>query len=56
MSQFSATSLDEIVNHMTDTNKKQLGDTLWSISDQLRGAMDAEGFRDTRLPINFLNL
>jgi len=26
---------------MTDTNHKQLGNTLWSIADQLRGAMDA---------------
>jgi type I restriction enzyme M protein len=30
---------------MTDTNKK-LGSTLWSIADQLRGAMDADDFRD----------
>ena len=27
---------------MTDTNQKQLGNTLWSIADQLRGAMDAD--------------
>ncbi len=27
---------------MTETNQKQLGNTLWSIADQLRGAMDAE--------------
>ncbi len=26
---------------MTDTNQKQLGNTLWSIAVQLRGAMDA---------------
>ena len=26
---------------MTDTNQKQLGNTLWSIADHLRGAMDA---------------
>jgi type I restriction-modification system DNA methylase subunit len=31
---------------MTDTNQKQLGSTLWSIADQLRGAMDADDFRD----------
>jgi type I restriction enzyme M protein len=31
---------------MTDTNQKQLGNTLWSIADQLRGAMDADDFRD----------
>ena len=32
---------------MTDTNQKQLGNTVWSIADQLRGAMDADDFRDT---------
>jgi len=26
---------------MTDTNQKQLGKTLWSNADRLRGAMDA---------------
>lgn len=26
---------------MTDTNQKQRGNTLWSIGDQLRGAMHA---------------
>ena len=31
---------------MTDTNQKQLGNTLWSIADQLRGAMNAEDFHD----------
>ncbi|HYJ04883.1 MAG TPA: type I restriction-modification system subunit M N-terminal domain-containing protein [Chthoniobacterales bacterium] len=31
---------------MTDSNQKQLGNTLWSIADQLRGAMDADDFRD----------
>ncbi len=31
---------------MTETNQKQLGNTLWSIADQLRGAMDADDFRD----------
>ena len=25
---------------MTDTNQKPLGNTLWSIADQLRGALD----------------
>ena len=34
---------------MTDTNQKQLGNTLWSIADQLRGAMDADDFRDSML-------
>ena len=31
---------------MNDTNRKQLGQTLWSIADQLRGAMNADDFRD----------
>ena len=31
---------------MTDINQKQLGNTLWSIADQLRGAMDADDFRE----------
>lgn len=30
---------------MTDTNQEQLGNTLWSTADQLRGAMDADDFR-----------
>ncbi len=39
---------------MTDTTKKQLGATLWSIADQLRGAMDADDFRDYMLSFLFL--
>ena len=39
---------------MTDTNQKQLGKTLWSIADQLRGAMDADDFRDYMLSFLFL--
>ena len=39
---------------MTDTNQKQLGSTLWNIADQLRGAMDADDFRDYMLPFLFL--
>jgi type I restriction enzyme M protein len=39
---------------MTDTNRKQLGNTLWSIADQLRGAMDADDFRDSMLSFLFL--
>ena len=39
---------------MTDANQKQLGDTLWSIADQLRGAMDADDFRDYMLSFLFL--
>ena len=32
----------------------QLGNTLWSIADQLRGAMDADDFRDYMLSLLFL--
>jgi type I restriction enzyme M protein len=39
---------------MTDTNQKQLGKTLWNIADQLRGAMDADDFRDYMLSFLFL--
>ena len=39
---------------MTDTNQKQLGSTLWNIADQLRGAMDADDFRDYMLSFLFL--
>ena len=38
---------------MTDTNHKRLGNTPWSIADQLRGAMDADDFRDPMLSIGF---
>lgn len=31
---------------MTDTNQKQLGNTLWGIADQLLGAMDSDDFRE----------
>ena len=39
---------------MSDTNQKKLGSTLWSIADQLRGAMDADDFRDYMLSFLFL--
>jgi len=39
---------------MTETNQKQLGNILWSIADQLRGAMDADDFRDYMLSVLFL--
>src|SRR5665647_2023680 len=39
---------------MTEQNQKQLGKTLWSIADQLRGAMDADDFRDYMLSFLFL--
>jgi type I restriction enzyme M protein len=39
---------------MTDTNQKQLGNTLWKIADDLRGAMSADDFRDYMLSFLFL--
>ncbi|MCT0202901.1 type I restriction-modification system subunit M [Synechococcus sp. CS-603] len=39
---------------MTDPNQKQLGSTLWAIADQLRGAMNADDFRDYMLSFLFL--
>jgi type I restriction enzyme M protein len=39
---------------MNDTNRKQLGQTLWGIADQLRGAMNADDFRDYMLSFLFL--
>ena len=39
---------------MTDHNQKQLGKTLWAIADKLRGAMDADDFRDYMLSFLFL--
>ena len=39
---------------MTDTRHKQLGDTLWKIADKLRGAMNADDFRDYMLSFLFL--
>ncbi len=39
---------------MTETNQKQLGQTLWAIADQLRGAMNADDFRDYMLSFIFL--
>jgi type I restriction enzyme M protein len=39
---------------MNDTNQKQLGSILWGIADQLRGAMDADDFRDYMLSFLFL--
>jgi len=35
-------------------NQKQLGKTLWAIADQLRGAMNADDFRDYMLAFLFL--
>ena len=39
---------------MTEQNHKQLGKTLWNIADQLRGAMNADDFRDYMLSFLFL--
>ncbi|MFZ5533672.1 MAG: type I restriction-modification system subunit M [Pseudomonadota bacterium] len=39
---------------MTETEKQQLGKTLWNIADQLRGAMNADDFRDYMLAFLFL--
>lgn len=39
---------------MTEQNHKQLGNTLWAIADQLRGAMNADDFRDYMLSFLFL--
>jgi hypothetical protein len=39
---------------MTEQNQKKLGKTLWAIADQLRGAMDADDFRDYMLSFLFL--
>jgi len=39
---------------MTEQNQKQLGNTLWKIADELRGAMDADDFRDYMLSFLFL--
>ena len=41
---------------MTENNQKQLGKTLWAIADQLRGAMNADDFRDYMLTFLFLPL
>ena len=39
---------------MTENDQKQLGRTLWNIADQLRGAMNADDFRDYMLSFLFL--
>lgn len=39
---------------MNDTQQKQLGSTLWAIADKLRGAMNADDFRDYMLAFLFL--
>jgi type I restriction enzyme M protein len=39
---------------MTATEQKKLGNTLWEIADNLRGAMNADDFRDYMLSFLFL--
>lgn len=39
---------------MTNDDQKQLGKTLWTIADQLRGSMNADDFRDYMLSFLFL--
>lgn len=39
---------------MNDKDQKQLGKTLWNIADRLRGAMNADDFRDYMLAFLFL--
>jgi type I restriction enzyme M protein len=39
---------------MTERQQKELGKILWSIADQLRGAMNADDFRDYMLSFLFL--
>lgn len=39
---------------MTENNQTQLGKTLWKIADELRGAMNADDFRDYMLSFLFL--
>jgi type I restriction enzyme M protein len=39
---------------MNDQTQKELGKTLWNIADQLRGAMNADDFRDYMLAFLFL--
>ncbi|UWQ11023.1 type I restriction-modification system subunit M [Aliiroseovarius crassostreae] len=39
---------------MTDADQKELGKTLWAIADKLRGAMNADDFRDYMLSFLFL--
>lgn len=39
---------------MTLKDQQQLGKTLWNIADDLRGAMNADDFRDYMLSFLFL--
>jgi type I restriction enzyme M protein len=48
----NATAAGESI--MNDKNQKSLGSTLWAIADQLRGAMNADDFRDYMFAFLFL--
>jgi len=39
---------------VSEQDQKQLGTILWAIADQLRGAMNADDFRDYMLSFLFL--
>ena len=39
---------------MTEQTQKELGKTLWTIADALRGSMNADDFRDYMLSFLFL--
>ena len=39
---------------MSETQQQELGKLLWKIADQLRGAMNADDFRDYMLSFLFL--
>jgi len=41
---------------MTHKEQQQLGKTLWSIADELRGAMNADDFRDYMLSFYFFDI
>ena len=45
---------DQDYNQNQNQSQTQLGKTLWNIADQLRGAMDADDFRDYMLSFLFL--
>jgi type I restriction enzyme M protein len=44
----------EAIKNMTVQEQQKLGKTLWAIADQLRGAMNADDFRDYMLSFLFL--
>lgn len=46
---------DHHLSQMTDTNQKQLGNTLWTTADQLRVAMDAEATVKESLTVQIEN-